>query len=209
MKSFLQAVILSLVAVVALGSTGSCLLRVYAAPAKSYRVTISPPIAARTVNVKVDGKITIWSNAPGFNSPKVEPLQTSAKLVQDPARRIWTITIANLSIPLNSGIVLTLPKGKVARGVFRPSTNSANLTVPLKGIPLVNIIQFSLSTDSSVTTTNKQIIRGSRVDQKGKITLIGSKSHIGLFNNQAQISIQGVLSPWPLLRGNPSSKSPF
>jgi hypothetical protein len=201
MKSLLQAV-LSLTAVLALGTTGSGLLRAHAAAAKPYSITISPPIAARTVNVKVDGKITIWCNAPGFNSPKVEPLQTSAKLVQDPAKGIWTITIANLSIPLDSGIVLTLPKGKVASGVFRPSTNSAILTVPLKGLPLINTLTFSLSTDGSVTTTNKQTIRGRRVDQKGNITLIGSKSHIGFLNNQAQISIQSVLSPWPL-RANP------
>jgi hypothetical protein len=197
MKSLLQAV-LSLTAVLALGTMGSGLLRVHAAAAKPYRITISSPIAARTVNVKVDGKITIWSNAPGFNSPKVEPLHTLAKLVQDPVKGIWTITIANLSIPLDSGIVLTLPKGNVASGVFRPSTNSATLTVPLKGIPLAGTIQFSLSTDSSVTTTSKQTIRGRRVDQKGNITLIGTKSHIGFFNNQAQISIQSVLSPWPL-----------
>ncbi len=199
MKSLLLAAI-SLVAVVALGATES--LRVYAAPMKPYSMAVSPPVAPRAVNVKVNGKITIWSDAPGFKSPKVEPLQTSARFVQDPAKGIWFITIANLTIPLASGTVLTLQNGKVARGVFLPLTNSANLIVPLKGVPLVNTLQFSLTTDGSVTTTNKQTIHGSRVDQKGRITLIGSKSHIGLFNNQAQISIQGVLSPWPFLPNN-------
>ncbi len=204
MKSFLLAV-LSLVAVVVLGTTESDLFKVHAAAAKPYSVTISPPIAARTVNVRVDGRITIWSDAPGFNSPKVEPFHTFAKLVQDSAKGIWTITIASLSILWNSSTVLTLQNGKVASGVFRPSTNSAILTVPLKGLPLINTITFSLSTDGSVTTTNKQTIHGRRVDQKGNITLIGSKSQIGLFNNQAQISIQSVLSPWPL-RANPLPK---
>lgn len=200
MKSFLL-VVLSLFAVV-LGTMECDLLRVHAAAAKTYSVTASPPIAARTVNVKFDGKTTIWSDAPGFNSPEVKPLHTSAKLVQDPAKGIWTITIANLSISWNANTLLTLQNGKVASGAFRPSTNAAILTIPLKGLPLINTITFTLSTDGSVTTTNKQIIRGRRVDQKGNITLIGSKSHIGFFNNQAQISLQGVLSPWPL-RANP------
>jgi hypothetical protein len=111
--------------------------------------------------------------------------------------------MTNLSIAWNASTVLTLQNGKVASGFLRSSTNAAYLIVPLKGVPLINTIQFNLSTDGSVTTTNRQIIRGSRVDQKGRITLIGSKTHIGLFNNQAQISIQSALSPWPLLRSNP------
>jgi hypothetical protein len=203
-KMFL--VLLSLVAVVVLGTMGNGLLRAYATAAEPCSSTASMPTimpiatatVPRTVNVAVDGCITIWSDALGFNSPKVQPLHTSAKLVQNPVQGIWTITIANLSIRWSSKTILTLQDGQVASGVFYPSTNSVSLIVPLKGVPLINTITFSLSTESSVTTTDKQTIRGSRVDLKGDTTLVGSKSHIGIFDNQAQISIQCKLSPWPL-----------
>jgi hypothetical protein len=207
MKRFLLAVLPLVAVVVLLGTTASCLLRIHTAAAKPYSITASTPIAPRAVNVKVDGMITMWSNAPGFKSPKVEPLNTSAKLVQDPVRGTWTITIADLSIQWSSRTVLTLQDGKVASGAFLPSTNSTNLIVPLKGIPLINTITFSLSTDSSVTTTDQQTIRGSRVDLKGNTTLVGSKSHIGILNNQAQISIQCKLSPWPLVSNTQAGRT--
>lgn len=198
----LLLVILSLVTVVVLDTTGSGLLRAYTAAVEpSCSGTASTPIATpavpRTGDVTVDGCITIWSNAPGFNGPKVKPFHTSAKLVQDSAHRNWGITIADLSVPWSSKTQLTLQDGKVASGVLLPSTNSVNLTIPLKGVPLINTITFDVSTDSSVTTTDNQNISGRRVDPKGDITLVGSKSRIGLFY-QAQVRIQCKLSPWPL-----------
>jgi len=194
MKSFLP-VILLLVVIVVPGTMGNSSLRAQAAPRTSYSLAISTPVVPRVVNVKVDGKITIWSDAPGFNSPKIQSLHTSARLVQNPVRGFWTITMANLFILWDSKTVLTLQDGKVASGVFLPSTNAASLIIPLKGIPLINTITFSLSTSSSVTTTDNQIIHGSPLDLKGNLNLVGSKPHIGFLNNQAQISIQCKLSP--------------
>lgn len=189
-------VVLLLVAVMVLGMMGGSLLRVQAASKIADSIAVSTSIVPRVVNVKVDGIITIWADAPGFNGPKVQALHTSAKLVQNPTRGFWTITMANLFILWDSRTALTLQDGKVASGVFLPPTNAASLVIPLKGIPLINTITFSLSTNSSVTTTNNQVIHGSPLDLKGNLNLVGSKSFGVLFETyHAQISIQCKLSP--------------
>ena len=176
----------------------SCLLSAYAVSKPLSRKAISKSVASKVVNVKINGTITIWSDAIGFSSPEMSPLHTSAKFVQDPTKGIWNVTVTYLSIPWNKSTTLTLQNGKIANGIFRPSTNAASLTIPLQHIPLVNTIQFNLSTDGSVKTPTGQTIRGSRADRKGNVTLIGSKLHIGLLDNQAQVRIQGIITPWPL-----------
>jgi len=192
-------VVMSLVVLVGLNTMGSSFLKASTAAqeAPCSTITSTPtPTVAKPGKVSVDGCITIWSDAPGFNGPKIKPLHTSAVVARDSAGD-WNITIADLSIAWNANTQLMLQDGKVASGVFLPSTNSIMMNIPLKGLPLVKTITFKVSTDDSATTTDGQIIRGSRVDLKGNTTLVGSKSRIGLFF-QAQMSIQCKLSPWPL-----------
>ena len=176
----------------------SCLITAYAASISNSSKTVSKFVVPKVVIVKINGAVTIWSDAIGFSSPKKKPLHTSAKLAQDPTRGIWNITMTNWSFSWDTSTILTLQDGKVASGIYQPSTNAASLTIPLQHVPLIDTIQFNLSTEGSITTTTRQIIRGSRVDRKGRVTLIGSVSHIGLFDNQAQVRMQGTLSPWPL-----------
>ena len=197
MKRFILSII-SIAAVITLGIMQSCLITAYAASVSNSGSTVSKSVVPKVVIVKIDGTATIWSDAIGFSSPKKKPLHTSAKLAQDPTRGIWNITMTNWSFSWNTSTTLTLQDGKVASGIYHPSTNAVSLTLPLQHVPLIDTIQINLSTEGSITTTTGQIIRGSRVDRKGRVTLIGSVSHIGFFDNQAQVSMQGTLSPWPL-----------
>jgi hypothetical protein len=197
MKRFILSII-SIAAVITLGTMQSRLITAYAASIYNSSKTVSKSVVPKVVIVKINGTATLWSDAIGFSSPKVDPIHTSAKFVPDLTKGVWDITVTNLSFPWNASTILTLQDGKVASGIFRPSTNAASLTVPLQHVPLIDTIQINLSTEGSITTTTRQIIRGSRVDRKGRVTLIGSVSHIGLFDNQAQVRMQGTLSPWPL-----------
>jgi len=196
MKRFILS-IMSLAAVMILGIMPSYLPTAYAVSRPSK--TVFKSVVPKVLTEKIDGTVTLWSDVLiGFSSPKVDPIHISAKFVPDLTKGVWDITVTNLSFPWNASTILTLQDGKVASGIFRPSTNAASLTVPLQHVPLIDTIQINLSTEGSITTTTRQIIRGSRVDRKGRVTLIGSVSHIGLFDNQAQVSMQGTLSPWPL-----------
>ena len=197
MKRFILSII-SLVAVMTLGTVPSYLPTVHAASKPASGKTAHKSPAPEVVNVKISGTVTVWSDAIGFSSPKTDPLHTSAKCVPDPTKGIWNLTVTKLSMAWNASTTLTLQDGKVASGIFRPSTNAASLTIPLQHAPLVNTIQFKVSTDGSVKTPTGQIIRGSRVDRKGNVTLVGSQLHIGLLNNQVEVRIQGIISPWPL-----------
>jgi len=177
--------VVSLIAVVALGMIGN---RAHAMPMASSPTTLT-----------FKGTITLWSNAPDFSSPKVENLTTPVTFTPHTTDHNWGITIAKLSIPWGSSTVITLQDGHIASGSFNPSTNAVNLTLPFQGIPVINIIEISLTTDNSITTTTNQTIHGSRVDQHGNVTLVGSKSVRILFiKKQTQVSVQGTLSPWPL-----------
>jgi hypothetical protein len=210
MKRFIRSIIF-LVAVLTLVTVQSYCLTVYAASKPRSGRTVSKPIADKVVNVKINGTVTIWSDVVGSNSPdqKPHPLHTSAKLVQDPSKGIWPVTMTNLSIPWNTGTVLTLQKGQVASGTFQPSTNAVRLMLPLQNIPVVDTIKFNLSTDGSITTATQQIIRGSRVDRKGNVTLIGSVSQaVLLFVYHVQVRVQGTLSPWPLRTTAPVHVTP-
>jgi hypothetical protein len=200
MKRFILSMI-SLVAVLTLVTVQSYFLTVYATSKPISGRTVSKPTATKVVNVKINGTATIWSDIVGSTRPdqKPHPLHTLAKLVQDPSKDIWSITMTNLSIPWNGGTALTIQKGQAASGTFRPSTNAVSVILPLQHVPVVNTIKFNLSTDGSITTATGQIIRGSRVDRKGNITLIGSMSQtVLLFVYHVQVRVQGTLSPWPL-----------
>lgn len=177
--------VLSLIAVMVLGMMGN--------QADAVSTTSSPT----TLTFK--GTITLWSDAPGFNSPKVENITTPVVFTPDTTDHNWSISIAQLSIPWSSSTTITLQSSKVASGSFNPSTNAVTLTLPLQGIPVLNAIEVSLTTDNSITTTTGQVIQGSRIDSHGNMTLVGSQSmHILFIKKHVQIRIQGALSPWPL-----------
>jgi hypothetical protein len=179
-------VVVSLVAAVALGMMGN---RAHAEPMASSPTTLT-----------FKGTITLWSTAPGFSSPKVESLITPVTFTPDTTGRNWATSIAKLSIPWSASTVITLQDGRVASGSFDPSTNASSLTLPFQGVPVIKTLEVGLTTENSVITTTNQTIRGSRVDQRGNMTLVGSKSVSALLflQVQTQISVQGVLSPWPL-----------
>ncbi len=185
MKRFILAVVF-LVAIMTLGTMPSHLLAAYAANRPHSGKTVSP----LSVKVKINGSVTIWSNVSklmtGFNSPQKDPLKdVSATCVQDLSKGIWTITVPKLSIAWNSQRNLVLQDGKVASGIYRSSTNAVSLTVPFKNVPVVNTIQFNLSTDGSYKTTDGTTIRGSRIDKKGHFVMVGQQLNIGVLRKSS------------------------
>ena len=230
MKRFILP-IMSLVAIMTLGAMPSYLPTTYAAPkytistsnssssvsTSSSSSSVSRSAAPTVVNVKVDGTVTIWSDGLGISpiGPVVRRLHTSAKFVPDPTRGIFNVTVTNLSIPWFVSTGFTLQDGKVGSGIFRPSTNAANMTLPLQ----VEIStthcgctsQVDLSTDGSLKTATGQIIRGRRIDPDGRIIMVGSASYSdsGLLDlGHAQVRMQSTLSPWPLTNPPAPTKKP-
>ena len=265
MKRFILSII-SLVAVMTLGTMPSYLA--YAASKSTIGTSTSTPTSTSTStptptststptptstpsrsviptvinNVKVDGKVTIWAGAMGFNDPaKQDPIHVIANLVKDPKKGIWNVTVTKLSIPWEYGTVFTLQDGKVGSGIFRPSTNAVSMTLPLQNkipknlqnkvpqdiqnkvpsflrgkipmiaskLPSIITLQISLSTDGSIKAPTGRIIHGSPVDPDGRIAMVGSASHVGMFNlANAQAWMQGTISPWPFTNSPAPTKKP-
>ena len=204
MKRFILS-IMSLAAVMILGIMPSYLPTAYAVSRPSK--TVFKSVVPKVLTEKIDGTVTLWSDVLiGFSSPKVDPIHISAKFVPDLTKGVWDITVTNLSIPWNSSTTLVLQKGKVASGILQPLTGASTLVIPLQNAPMVNTIQFNLSTNSRppIKTTSGNSIHGSSVTtdkkdkKKGDFVMVGSQSGIGPLKNNVQVCLQGTLSLWPL-----------
>src|SRR5271157_4273210 len=60
------------------------------------------------------------------------PLHTIVNLERDPTKGIYKITVTKVSIPWFVGTGFSIPNGKVGHGIFRPSTNAVNMTIPIQ-----------------------------------------------------------------------------
>jgi hypothetical protein len=164
-------VVLSLVAVGAIGGTMGSLFMAHAAEPKTGSFS---------------GTITISSNVPGFTT-KTKEIKIPLIHLEPTPNGNWNITIPSLSIQWNDSTTITLQDGKTGSGTLTSATNAVSLTLPLQGIPTIKTMTFHVSTEGP---------GGSPINQQGSLTLVGSES-VGLMFD-VHVTITGTQTPWPL-----------
>jgi hypothetical protein len=114
----------------------------------------------------------------------------------------------SVTVPLQNKIPKDL-KNEILQVVKNqvPGFLQSGISLVASKIPLVMTIQISLNTNGSIKTPTGRIIHGSPIDPDGRIAMVGSALHTGLFNLiHVQAWMQGTVSPWPLTNSSAPTK---
>lgn len=156
-----------------------------------------PPVSIQGV---LNATVTLWTDNSLLPGPKPGDITVALIFTKHTDDSKWSVSIDSLSATFKSGVTARLQDNSFGTGIFDPLSGSLNVDVPLhvENIPLIGSVDAKthFTTDGSIAPSSGPVT-GSTVDAGGNLTLVGTASGVGPFNNEVLLSVVGTLSNWP------------